>query len=305
MPPYSYPDLSWSGRVSRAMRTLQVVAIALTVGAVGGVVGAMALMELPGGSPHQSVRADAGKPRAAPSRSATRSATQVRSTPPAVAAAPRPDAQAAVPALAQSPKLPAQVAPAAAPPARPERSRMTAAPANRDTAKPETHAAAVAPAASALPGTRSGSAPHTARKPVEANALGAKTRGERRAATQTRAETPASAGAMAHPHEPMRAVAKSDPAKPLYDRVAPVGSGGNLGARSQSPPSATHSKLGSKRSNVPPPRRWRGGDDARWRDRDSSDWRYSRRDPDGYSDGDRGRWGGGFFGVFGGGDWRN
>src|SRR5579862_1430166 len=50
MPTLIYPDVSWSGRFHRAMRTLQVVAIAGTVGAVGGGIGVLTLMGVPDAS---------------------------------------------------------------------------------------------------------------------------------------------------------------------------------------------------------------------------------------------------------------
>lgn len=329
MPPHSYPDLSWSGRVSGVMRTLQVVAIALTVGAIGGGIGVLALMGLPGGSPRQPIHADAAKPRTAPSQSAT----QVQSAPPA---------------LAQAPKPPQQVAPAAQP-TQPGASQMTAAPARSESTKPtETTAAPVAPAASTLATTRAGSASTTAHKPVETQP-----RGETRDEARTRAGAPVQA------HEPVRAAEKSEPAsKSLYDRAAPAESDSSATDRSLSAQTYNHNRLSSKRARkrtvastpqsesaspqyrstpparyapagaVPPPpvalvpRQGRAfGDDNEggWRGRDSGDWRYSRQGPPGgysdrddwrdrqrYDDSDRGRGGGGLFGLFfGGGDWRD
>jgi len=50
MPPLSYPDLVWSGRPSRLRHTLGVVAIAVSIGAIGGGAGVLAVTGLPGGS---------------------------------------------------------------------------------------------------------------------------------------------------------------------------------------------------------------------------------------------------------------
>lgn len=92
MAPLIYPEPTWSNRFGRFVRTLQVVAVAGAIGAVGGGVAVMTLVG-GGNTPHQ--------PTVLKASTADNGAAQ-----PAVPAAPLPNAAAAA----------VQVAPAAAPP---------------------------------------------------------------------------------------------------------------------------------------------------------------------------------------------
>ena len=57
--PLIYPDLSWSGRLTRTLRALQLVAVAGTIGVAAGAVGVLAVMRLSGDLPPPQLHADA------------------------------------------------------------------------------------------------------------------------------------------------------------------------------------------------------------------------------------------------------
>ena len=61
MAPSSYPDLSWSGRFSQTIRTLQVIAVAGAIGVIAGGVGALALLHLSNDDAGTSATAGASK----------------------------------------------------------------------------------------------------------------------------------------------------------------------------------------------------------------------------------------------------
>jgi hypothetical protein len=105
MPPIIYTDLSWSDRPRGWVRTLQVVAIAGMVGAVGGGAGALALVGMHAGLPYQQFRSD--------TRQASAHAASPQS---AVAAQPQP-ATPAPPSPPSPPPGPSRLATASTPPA--------------------------------------------------------------------------------------------------------------------------------------------------------------------------------------------
>jgi hypothetical protein len=108
MPPIIYTDLSWSDRPRGWVRTLQVIAIAGMVGAVGGGAGALALVGMHAGLPYQQFRSD--------SRQASAHAASTQS---AVAAQPQPatPVPAISPVAPSRPPGPSRLATASAPPA--------------------------------------------------------------------------------------------------------------------------------------------------------------------------------------------
>jgi hypothetical protein len=308
MTPVNYPDFGWSGRFSRLMRTLQVVAIAGTVGAVGGGVGVLAVMGLPGGSPH-------------PQR-----ATSNKAHSPAVGHATS-TAQSASPAQPKS-----SVPPQSAPP----QSNLAVAAQPQPAAQPQTtndspraNTVAVGATSPASPPT---SPPKASQAPAAQQQFATR---ERVAPEHDPAANAAQADQRSHAAQDEHAVTRN-----LYDRAVPTASDEGSANQSASSRSTAARKRAVKRVNrpavaalpqaqyapdqrdqyapdVPPPmaivpgRGYQGG----WRaeNADSGDSRsgpyYARdawrnRRPDDY-DRDRGPANpiAGFFGFLGGGDW--
>jgi hypothetical protein len=116
MPPVIYTDLSWSAQPRRWIRTLQVVAIAGLVGAVGGGAGAIALVGLHTGSSHLQFGSGSGQVSVRPPTHAVLASPQSE---PALAAQPQPatPAPAIAPAPPSPPPSPSRLATVSSPPA--------------------------------------------------------------------------------------------------------------------------------------------------------------------------------------------
>jgi hypothetical protein len=147
MPSLLYPESAWPIRLGRFVRALQMVAIAATVGAVGGGVAVLAVMG--SGPPHKPAIVGAGGDNAAKALSAVAGAPRSpprSSAPAAVRTGPAAGspAPAAPPAVSDTPQ-PSQLAAAAAEPAAadaPQGTGPAAAPAASEVnnrAKPAEH----------------------------------------------------------------------------------------------------------------------------------------------------------------------
>jgi hypothetical protein len=136
MPSLLYPESAWPVRFGRFVRALQMVAIAATVGAVGG--GAAVLAVMGSGPPHKPAIVGADSDNGVKAFTVTKAIGDVKGSPPgssaAGATAPGPAARspaAAAPPPASNTPQPSQLAAAAAEPAAatPQNNRPAAAPA--------------------------------------------------------------------------------------------------------------------------------------------------------------------------------
>jgi hypothetical protein len=273
MPPVAYPDLAWSGRPSRLRHALRVVAIAGSIGALGGAAGVLAAMGLPGGSVRPKSTAAVIRPAPAAPR-----ATMTAQSPPATnkSALPPQPSQSAQSQHPQSSHL--SVALQQQPPALPQTS--AARPASSFDQAPPAAPSHSALAASPPPGEPQHAAPKHALQEAEHGAM-----------TAAQADQASRAAQDQH-------VAS----KTLYDRAEPAASNEGSSNPSISSPSVASRKRTIKRtrrpavadvpgqygpeqraqygSDVPPPpmqivpgrgyRTWRADDG------DAGDYRYSR-----------------------------
>jgi hypothetical protein len=213
MPPLSYPDLGWSGGKGRFARTLQVVVIAGSVGAVGGGAGALAGFGIAGVSSSQHFSIRISKPR-----------TSVQLG--AAAASHSPSAE---------PALRANVAPAAAPAATVALAKsvtpLPTAPAGRQAHSGQARPSAVQDFYDRVqPSPSGGAATHETLDPSIPLPLPAPTRAERggKRAERARLADAAPAGSVSpSPSAPTRAPMSILPGRqPAFSRDRAAGRGG-------------------------------------------------------------------------------
>lgn len=168
MAPLIYPEPTWSNRFGRVVRTLQVVAIAGAIGAVGG---GVAVMSLVGGSSRQPAALKVSSIDNAKPAAANDAGTHAAAVAPA---APQPDAAAA-----------SQVAPAqaAAVEANPQQSPAAGGPLSADAANAQHPIQEAAEPDSASPGTQVYNRVEPEQKTVQAHAPRARAKVTRRTKT--------------------------------------------------------------------------------------------------------------------------
>ncbi len=139
MPSLLYPESAWPVRFGRFVRALQIVAIAGTVGAIGG--GAAVLAVMGSGPPHRPAIVGAESDNAAQALTATKTVGNAQRAP-----------QSSGPAVASPAPAAASPAPVVAPPASgtAQPAQLAAAAAEPAAAAPQNSGPAAAPAASEI-----------------------------------------------------------------------------------------------------------------------------------------------------------